>query len=459
MRESTAHALESIHAYPSVSGRHCERPVPTGDLRSDLGWNFNPWRSVVTQNQHANDQRPRPLEGIKVVEVGVWHAGPGAGAILGDLGAEVIKIESLTGDPERFSGTFGGMPPIESDIPDWTLLFEITNRNKKGICVDIATEQGQAILHALIQRADVFITNLRQSTRPKLGIDYPSVSKVNPRIVYANVSGFGPEGPMRDTGGFDPLGQAISGMAFLACREEPKVLQTIILDQLTAIAASHAIVTALLVRERQGIAQEVEVSLYGTAIWLLHANLVGTSLAKQNTQVTWDRRNNPPLRNMFKCRDGKWIMGANHPEHKLWPQFCQAIGREELATDPRFATTELRKTNMPTLICVLDEIFVTRTQQEWLETLLSAGLLIAPIQELPDVLQHPQALINGYVVDYEHRALGKIRIPGYPVKFSANKAGTHGPAPGLGEHTREVLAELGYLDRDIEQLTTAKVIR
>jgi crotonobetainyl-CoA:carnitine CoA-transferase CaiB-like acyl-CoA transferase len=413
----------------------------------------------VTQNQHADDQRPRPLEGIKIVEVGVWHAGPGASAILGDLGAGVIKIESLTGDPERFFGTFGSMPPIEADIPDWTLLFEITNRNKRGICVDIDTEQGQAILQALIQRADVFVTNLRQSTRPKLGIDYPRVSKINPRIIYANVSGFGPKGPMLDTGGFDPLGQAISGMAFVAGREEPTLLQTIILDQLTAIAASHAILTALLVRERQGIAQEVEISLYGSATWLLHANLLSTSLAKQNTQVTWDRRKNPPLRNMFKCKDDKWIMGCNHPEHKYWHEFCQACGRKELATDPRFATPELRKTNMPTLICVLDEIFVTRTRREWLESLLRAGLLFAPIQELPDVLQDPQALINGYVVDYEHRALGKIRVPGYPVQFSANKAGTHGPAPGLGEHTSEVLAELGYTDRDIEQLKTAKIIR
>ncbi|HEY2403652.1 MAG TPA: CoA transferase [Steroidobacteraceae bacterium] len=413
----------------------------------------------MTQNQHADDQRARPLEGIKIVEVGVWHAGPGASAILGDLGAEVIKIESLTGDPERLYGTFRGMPVIESGIPDWTLLFEITNRNKKGICVDIATEQGQAILRALIQRADVFVTNLRQSTRPKLGIDYPSVSKVNTRIIYANVSAFGPKGPMSDTGGFDPLGQAISGMTFLAGREEPIVLQTIILDQLTAITASHAIVTALLVRERQGIAQEVEVSLYGTATWLLHANLVSTSLAKQNTRVAWDRSKNPPLRNTYKCRDGKWIMGADHKEHKYWHPFCQTIGREELATDPRFATPELRNTNLPTLICLLDEIFVTRTQQDWLESLRGAGLLFVPIQELPDVLQHPQALINGYVVDYEHRALGKIRIPGYPVRFGANKAGTHGPAPGLGEHTHEVLAELGYVDRDIEQLKTAKVIR
>ncbi|AYH43531.1 CoA transferase [Azoarcus sp. DN11] len=413
----------------------------------------------MKQDRQTGGIAPRPLEGIRIVEVGVWHAGPGASAILGDLGAEIIKIESLSGDPERYFGTFGALPPIEADIPNWTLLFEITNRNKKGICLDIDTEAGQAILHALVKEADIFVTNLRQSTKPKIGIDYASLAKVNPKLIYANVSGFGPVGPMSDVGGFDPLGQAISGMSFMTGAEEPTLLQTIILDQLTAIAASHAILTALVTRERQGIGQEVQVSLYGTATWLLHANLLCSSLLKQTAQVRWDRSRNPPLRNMFKCQDGKWIMGANHPEHKYWPTFCEAVGEKELAVDPRFATPELRKANMPELIARLDGLFAKKPQKEWLEILLAAGLLFAPIQQLADVVDDPQALTNGYMVDFEHRALGKIRVPGYPIRFSAHEVGTHGPAPELGEHTDSVLAALGYTERDIGRLRDEKVIR
>ena len=315
------------------------------------------------------------------------------------------------------------------------------------------------ILHSLVRDADVFLTNLRKSSKPRFGFEYSELSKVNPEIIHVNINGFGPNGSMSDVGGFDPMGQAISGMMYITGSDEPVLLQTIILDQMTAITASHAMLTALLYRERYGIGQEVHVSLYGSAIWMMHANLLTTSVLKQNIQVKWDRAKNPALRNSYKCRDGKWIMGTNHPDSKYWPAFCQAIEKEELIGDPSFASAEMRLSNMAELVSLLDEIMATKDRAEWLSILQAAGLLFAPVQELSDVLDDPQALINGYIIDYDHPLLGKIRIPGYPASFSANVVGPHSPAPELGEHTTSVLAELGYSQLTLEELQAANIIK
>ena len=324
---------------------------------------------------------------------------------------------------------------------------------------DRCVVQRNAILHALVREADVFLTNLRESTKPKLGIDYETLRQVNPKLIHANVNGFGPKGPMSDVGGFDPMGQAVSGMMRVTGADEPVVVQMYLLDQMTAITASHAILSALVMRDRKGIGQELHVSLYGSATWLMHANLLTSSILKQNIKPKWDRNTAPPLRNNFKCQDGKWIMGTNHPDHKYWPVFCEAVGQKQLENDPRFATTPLRRANMVELTALLDKVFVTRPQKEWLQILCDAGLLYAPVQEMEDVLQDPQALVNGYVVDYDHPSMGKVRIPGYPVNFSTHAAGPHAPAPELGEHSMAVLAGLGYTSQDIERLKAQNVVR
>jgi crotonobetainyl-CoA:carnitine CoA-transferase CaiB-like acyl-CoA transferase len=191
----------------------------------------------------------------------------------------------------------------------------------------------------------------------------------------------------------------------------------------------------------------------------MHANLLASSILKQNAQVMWRRKQNPALRNNFKCKDGKWLMSANHPEHKYWTVFCEALGRSDLIADPRFVTREARQKNVVELIELLDEVFIKKTRQEWLPILLGAGLNFAPLQQLDEVINDPQALLNGYLVDHEHPSLGKVRIPGYPVSFGANTVGTHGPAPDIGEHTRSILGTLGYSDQQIEALSLDNVIR
>jgi len=393
------------------------------------------------------------------VECATWHAAPGGDAILADLGAEVIKIETFAGDPERQQKNLGA---VQFDIqggPEWSFLFEFSNRNKKGICLDIKSEQGQEILHRLVKDADVFVTNLRKTTKPKLGIDYDTLSKINPKLIHANMSGFGTEGPMADVGGFDPMGQAISGMMFLADDDEPVYLQTVVLDQMASVAFSHAILAALVARERQGIGQEIHVSLYSSALMLTHANVMATGMMNKNPVMRWDRTKNPPLRTNYKCGDGKWLMGTNHPEEKYWPRFCEVMGLPQLEKDPRFAGTMDRIKNAPELIKTLDEVFQAKPREAWMKAFTDVGLMFAPIQRLSEVVKDPQAAANNYIVNFNHPQFGNVVIPGYPASFSANTAGTHRAAPGLGEHTDEVLKEMGLADSEIDNLKATGTIK
>lgn len=399
-----------------------------------------------------------PLHGVRVVEVGVWHAGPGAGAILADLGADVVKVETLEGEPERYQGNFGPMDNARRKLRNWSTLYEFSNRNKKSVTVDFTTPDGRAILDELIARADVFVTNLRAPTKAKLGLEYESLLEVNPHLIHVNVSGFGKHGPMARAGGWDPLGQAISGMMYISGDEEPSLVQMIILDQLGAIAASHAAVTALFARGRDGGPQEVHTSLYGSAVWLTHMNILAESLMDGKVDISWDRRRNPVLRTTFRCGDGRWLMGTSHPEEKYWKSFCEALGRPDLAEDPRYATVESRGKRLEELYEILDACMLTRSREEWLTVLAAHGVMFAPVNSTKDVLTDEQAAVNNYMVDFEHRALGLIRIPGFPIEFSDYEAGPRAEAPELGEHTVTVLEELGREPSEIERLLAEGVI-
>lgn len=398
----------------------------------------------------------KPLEGIRIVEYAVFHAGPGANAILGDLGADVIKIEAGDGDPMRLWKSTGALNFSFKD--GGSIMFEASNRNKRAIKLDIKTEKGREILHRLVKDADVFLTNLRKSTKIKYGIDYESLSKINPQLIHANVSGYGPEGKLSDHGAFDALGQARSGMTYITGTEEPTLIQLAVLDQSTAIAASHAILTALVARNLHGVGQEIHVSLYSTALWLMYANLLITGNLHIPANTSWNRKKNSPLRNSFLCKDGKWILGTNHPEERYWPMLCRLSGREDLINNPKFVDSESRHTNNAELIEIFDEIFLAKTRDEWMDLFLENGLMFCSVQELEEVFTDPQALENKYIVDLEHPVYGTMKVPGYPVHFSAYDAGTHRFAPNLGEHTDMVMQEIGYSEQEIRDMKKDGVI-
>jgi len=398
----------------------------------------------------------RALDGIRIVEYGVFHAGPGGNAILGDLGAEVIKIENAAGDPERYWTTVAGFDLALKNKE--SIIFEASNRNKKGICLDIKKKKGRQIFEHLIRETDVFLTNLRQSTKTKLRIDYSTLSSINPKLIYAGVSGYGPNGSMSDLGAFDPLGQARSGLMFVTGTTEPALIHLGILDQAAAITVSHSILTALLFRERKGIGQEVHVSLYGTALWLQYINLLTTSVLSINPCIPADRSHHSPLRNRFLCRDGQWILGTHHPEEKYWAGFCEATGKTELLKDAKYTNESGGPANFVELNRIFDQVFATRPRDEWMEIFQPRGLMFCPVQHILEVPNDAQALENGYLVAFDHPVQGPVTIPGYPVHFSACDAGTQTAAPRLGEHTDSILMQLGYSGHDIKILKKDKVI-
>jgi len=398
-----------------------------------------------------------PLSGVRVVEYGVFHAGPGATAILGDLGAEVIKIETGRGDPERFWSVVGG---VDITVPGGeSVMFEISNRNKKGLHLDITKEKGREIFERLIATADVFLTNLRPGTTAALGIDYESVRRINRDIIHAGVSGYGERGPAADLGAFDPMGQARSGMMYLYDDRNPALVHMAVLDQAAAITASHAILAALFARERHGAGQAVHTSLYSAGLWLMYCNLYAKSVLDRDTAFAWRRHENSPLRNSFQCADGKWIIGVHHPEEKYWQPFCEITGQQALLSDPRFADTRGRRANVAELVAIFDRVLATKTRDEWIDLFQGNGLMFTPVQNIAEVFDDPQALANDYVVEFEHPAHGRVKLPGYPAHFSAAGGGMRTAAPALGEHSREVLLGLGYSEADVAALREQDVVR
>jgi len=406
-----------------------------------------------------NEEKPRPLEGIRVLDCGLFHAGPGGPAILGDLGAEVIKIEQPgVGDPIRMAGVIGSIQ--FGVVGGKGLFFEGANRGKKGITLNLKSEKGQAILYRLVEQSDVFMTNMRPGAVEKLKIGYPILREINPRLIYATVSAYGPKGPDRNNGGFDYQGQARSGLMYSMGEEgmPPIVSQFGIVDQATAIMTSHQILSALFMRERTGIGQEVHLSILSAAMNLLYFNILMTT-AGGMTVPRHRRATENPMRNYYECGDGRWLMMTLTPPERHWGPLCAAFGEPELENDPRYDTDEKRSASSEELVRRFDEIFATRPRDEWLRIFREHDLFGCAVNALDELASDPQVIENDYLVDFDHPDMGRVKIPGYPVHFSESSAGTRLPSPNLGEHNLEVLSELcGYSEEEIEALRAEGVV-
>jgi len=399
-----------------------------------------------------------PLEGIRILDWGIYHAGPGGTAILGDLGAEVIKIEQRgKGDPVRYRGRFGR---ASFSLPEnGNLFFEGSNRNKKSVTIDLNKEKGKEIVHRLIPHIDIFMTNLREKTVEKMGMTYPILSNLNHRLIYAYVSSYGPYGPDSKEGGFDFHGQARSGMMFGMGQPEmpPLLSQFGIVDQATAIILAQGMLAALFMRERTDKGQKINTSILGAGLHLNHFNFLNALWLHQDVP-RHHRMNTDPTRNYYCCKDGKWFAITLQPG-EAWGSFCRVIGRPELEKDPKFDTLEKRSDeHSAEIVSLLDQLFLTKTRDEWLEIFKENDLFVCPVHRPTELKNDPQIREN-YLNEIESPSLGNVMVPGFPVHFSEAKAGIKKTAPDMGEHTEEILSSIGgYSQKQIEQFKKEEII-
>jgi len=388
------------------------------------------------------------MDGIRVVEVGMWVAGPAASAILGDWGADVVKIEPPTGDPFRgLISSFGG----DGSSPP----FELDNRNKRSIALNLSHEDGQAIAGALVDGADVFVTNARASALERAGLDYPTVSARNPRLVYASVSGYGTEGYDRNRAAYD-VG-AFWSRAGVAAALTPEgqdlpYQRGGMGDHMAGMAAAGAISAALFARERTGRGQFVSTSLLRIGMYMIGWDIsMSLRLGIPAIPMTVHAPPNP-LINAYAAADGRrfWLLGLQADRH--WPDVLRAVDRPEWAGDPRYATIELRWQNSAELVKDLGAVFATRTMAEWADVFDREDVWWAPVQHAHEVVDDPQARAAGGFVDVPSGDGGEpITMVASPVDFGGTRCEPRSGPPEFAQHTEELLLELGYdWDRIIE---------
>jgi len=361
-----------------------------------------------------------PLEGLRVVDLTSYIAGSYAAMMLADLGADVVKVEPPAGDPFReLPGFFG-----------W-------NRGKRSIAVDLKAPEGLAVVERLAARADVLVENMRPGVADRLGVGWARLSALNPRLIYCSITAFGSSGPYADRPGFDPLLQAMSGaMTVQGLGGPPQYIRIAITDYYAAALGCQAVLAALVVRERTGRGQRVETSLLHAALALQSGNYVDYA-GKPHVF-----RDNPTYR-LYQAGDGQWFFLACGNQ-AFWTKLCKALDLEALAEDPRFASWVARLDHRDVLVPLLEARFRTRSRAEWLAHLAAHDIPAAPVQSLMEFLDDPAVRHHDLVREYEHPEVGRLRLMGQPLVFSATPTRDPGPPPALGQHTDQVLAELGY---------------
>ena len=411
-----------------------------------------------------------PLENIKVIEWATMAAAPMAGRLLADWGAEVIHVEHpVSGDPWREWVTVDG-----NELPPGTKysFWEHYNRNKRSITLDLDQEKGLEVLRKLIEGADVFITNRRPYALKKYNLEYESLKGLNPRLIFGSLTGYGRKGPDQDLPGHDILAfWARSGFLYQlqqgdSAPPSPGYRTLAAGDKVNALALACGLILAILARERTGLGQEVDVSLLHTGIFTLAPIALTLGNFEQlfetpeeyEKYLRRERDEVSPLVISYETRDKRWLQLSLAPPDPYWPTFCRAIERAELEKDPRFDTVESRMENQAALFHLLEEVFREKTLAEWKERFDKLDLLWSPVQSPKEVLADPQVIENDMIVPFEHPEFGPIKVVSNPVKLSQAPATLRRHAPEFGEHTEEVLLEIGYSWDDIEQLRACGVI-
>ncbi|MEO8357684.1 MAG: CoA transferase [Chloroflexota bacterium] len=396
----------------------------------------------------------QPLNGIRVLDLSRVLAGPYCTMVLGDLGADVIKVESPDGDETRAWG-----PPFAGGSRGESAYYLCVNRNKRGIIVDFKTEEGRAILHRLIKRSDVLVENFRPGTLAGSALDFDSVSAINPNLIYCSITGFGQTGPLRDRPGYDFMIQAMGGlMSFTGEPDgEPMKVGVAVADLFTGQNAAIAILAALQTRTQTGTGQHLDISLFDSQLGML-ANVAGNYLMSGNLPRRYGNAhaNIVPYQS-FQASDAWFVVAVGNDIQ--FEKLCGVIGKWELVGDPRFAVNSGRVKHRDELIDILKPVFLTRAVAEWLTVLETAGIPCGPIPTLDKVFAEPQVEAREMLIHMEHPEIGDLRLVGSPLKFSNTPVEYKLPPPKLGEHTEEVLKELlGYSTEQITFLKSRRVV-
>ncbi len=404
-----------------------------------------------------------PLQGIRVIECAGYLSAPTACYMLGDLGAEIIKIEDREkGDPSRgTSAVFGASMTLPNGE---NILFETANRNKKSITLDLKKEKGRELLYELVSKADVFCTNFTQSAIAKLKIDFHTLKQYNPKLIYGLATGYGLAGPESHRRAFDSVAQARSGIMYALGGEPgspPAQIGGPVFDQMTGTLLVYGILAALVSRDRQGKGQQIEVSLLGSGIHLQAYNL-NTALLRGRQIPRPSRRSlKNPMANHFECADGEWLLLSEPQADRFWPAFCDALGIQHLEKDEKYSDAARRRENFRELLAIIEDVFKKKTREEWMRILdaKGSGIAYSPVLKPTDLAHDEQALQNGYITQINHPTLGPIKMVGNPVNFSETPVTVDGYSPCFGQNTEEVLLDICGYDWDrIQQLKDEEVI-
>jgi CoA:oxalate CoA-transferase len=389
-----------------------------------------------------------PLQGVKVVEITMFQQGPVAGMRLGDLGADVIKIETKSGDPARgFMSIIGA----EAGLSGNNYYFEHNNRNKRGVVIDLKSEKGKEVFLRLIDKADVFLNNMSIEAPISLGIGPEDLLARNPRLIYAQASGWGRRGPDAYDLSFDYTGIARTGLMMSAGEKDtpPADILPGIGDEMGGLMCAWGVTAALYAREKTGKGQVVDTSLMGSLIAMLGLPMEASAVLGQEFGRRVRVAAGNVLYNHYRCKDDKWVVIAHLQPDKYWPKVCKALGVEEIRDDPRFGSIAGRAEHAAELVAIFDARFATKTRDEWMKILREEGCICTPVQSAIEVTRDPQALANNYFIDVQHPEWGNIKMVGFPWDFSGTPASWSRRAPELGEHTEEVLLEAGYSKEEI----------
>jgi len=402
------------------------------------------------------------LEGLRIVDMGHVVAVPSAASMMADWGADVIKVEPLSGEMSRKTARSHGKSreiKIGGSVVNW--VIELHNRGKKGLSVDLKKQSGREIVYRLVERADIFMTNYVAGALKRLEMDYDTLSRINPKIIYGIVTGYGRVGPDKDEKGFDiTAAWARSGAQYMTCDPAgtPPMQRGGMMDRTTAAYLVAGMLAALRHRDRTGNGQEIEISLYNTAVWSI-ASDIESVLAGQAFPRNDHFRAPNPLSNNYRTKDDRWLILLNPLFERVLPGLCKAIGRPELADDPRFNSQMAMERNCEEFIRILDERFASGNLAEWEKRLRENNVVYGKVQTPSEVVADPQAITNGFFEDVSYPGGGKMKLLNTPVKFRENPASIKGPAPGIGQHTEEILFELGYSGDDMLRLDEEGIIR